>query len=161
MNFNYNDIAEAYNKAKENTFEQLYGKFVVKVEKIELGQMPEQSKQAGMPTGKIQFRIVEGQYKKKPLFMSKLLVCRTQDNKLMAIGLSQFDTFLASLKPGFVVSFSECTGAFKEDDPDNYQNLLFDVAEAVQKNTYEIEVTKTTVNGKDYPEYKVLEMWKD
>lgn len=161
MNFNYNDIAEAYAKAKENTFEQLYGTFEVKVEKIELGEMPANSKQPGMPTGKIQFRIVEGPHKKQCLFMSKLLVCRTQDNKLSAIGLSQFDTFLASLKPGFVVSFSECKDAFKKDAPDNYQNLLLDVAEAVQKNTYEIQVTKTTVNGKDYPEYKVLAMWQD
>ena len=118
MNFNYNDIANAYNKAKENTFEQLYGKFVVKVEKIELGEMPANSKQPGMPTGKIQFRIVEGQHKKQCLFMSTLLVARTQDGSLTAFGLANFDKFLATLKPGFVVSFNECTDGFTNDKDD-------------------------------------------
>lgn len=157
----YQNILNAYNKAKENTFEQLYGTFEVKVEKIELGKMPETSKQPNMPTGKIQFRIVEGPHKKQCLFMSTLLIANTKDGGITAIGLSNFDKFLASLKPGFVVSFSDCKDAFTPDKDDNYQNLLMDVAEAVQKNTYEIEVTKTTVNGKDYPEYKVLDMWKD
>lgn len=161
MNFNYNDIAKAYNQAKENTFEQLYGTFVVKVEKIELGKMPADSKQPNMPTGKIQFRIVEGPHKKQCLFMSTLLIAVKQDGQLTAFGLSNFDKFLASLKPGFVVSFSDCKDAFTPDKDDNYQNLLLDVAEAVQNNTYEIEVTKTTVNGKDYPEYKVTAVWQD
>lgn len=158
---NYNDILNAYNKAKENTFEQLYGTFVVKVEKIELGKMPAESKQANMPTGKITFRIVEGQHKKKCLWMDKLLVAVKQDGQLTAIGLANFDKFLNSLKPGYMVSFSDCKDGFTEDKEDNYQNLLLDVAEDVQNNTYEIEVTKTTYNGKDYPEYKVLNVWKD
>lgn len=161
MNLNYNDIANAYNKAKENTFEQLYGKFIVKVEKIELGEMPAESKQPGMPTGKIQFRIVEGQHKKKCLFMSNLLVARKQDGSLTAVGLANFDKFLASLKPGFVVSFNECKDGFTKDKDDNYQNLLLDVAEAVQNNTYEVEVTETEYNGKKYPEYKIVDVWQD
>lgn len=160
-NFNTQELQENYAKAKENSNnnsnEQLYGTFVVKVDKIELGETSEKSKQPHMPMGKIQFRIVEGQYKNKCLFMNKLLVCRDKEGKLTTIGLKIFDDFLNSLQPTFNVSFSECKDAFKPDAEDNYQNLLLDVAEDIASLTYDIEVKE---NG-GYPVYKVLAVYED
>ncbi len=150
MNFNYNDIANAYNKAKENTFDNSplpAGVYRVKVEKIELG---ETKKAPVRPMGKIQFRIVEGPHKKQCLFWNKILVTNDKNGQLTAIGLANFDKFLNSLQPTFEVSFSKCKGF------EDYKELLLDVAEDIEQLTYDVELT---YNG-DFPEYKVVEFYE-
>ncbi len=156
---NYNDILNAYNKAKENT--NTYdntplpeGVYRVKVEKIELGQ----TKKAPIrPMGKIQFRIVAGEHKKKCLFMNQILVGNDKNTgELTAFGLKIFDDFLNSLEPSFEVAFSKCEDGFAPDKEHNYQNLLLDVAEDIAALEYDIQLT---YNG-DFPSYKVIEFYE-
>lgn len=144
-------INEAYNKAKENTFDNEplpEGVYRVKVEKIEL----KATKKAPIrPMGFIQFGIVAGEYKKQKLFMNKVLVGTGQDGNLNALGLKIFDDFLNSLAPTFDVSFSDCKGGF-----DEYADLLLEVAEDVEPLEYDIELT---YDG-DFANYEVLEVYE-
>ena len=146
---NYDDILNAYNKAKENTFDNTpspAGTYRVKVEKIELG---ETKKAPIRPMGKIQFRIVEGKHKNKCLFYNQILVGTNKDTgELTAIGLKKFDDFLNSLQPRVEVSFSKCKTGFE-----GYKDLLLDVAEDIEGLTYDVELT---YKG-DFPEYKVID----
>lgn len=147
---NYNDILNAYNKAKENTYDNTplpAGTYRVKVEKIELAETKKEPKR---PMGKIQFRIVEGQHKKQCLFWNKILVGNDKNGQLSALGLKIFDDFLNSLQPTFEVSFSKCKGF------EDYANLLLDVAEDIAELQYDIQLT---YKG-DFPEYKVIEFYE-
>lgn len=147
----YQNILNAYNKAKENTYDNKplpAGVYRVKVEKIELGETKKEPKR---PMGKIQFRIVDGPHKKQCLFWNKILVGYTQDNQLNALGLKIFDDFLNSLQPTFEVSFSKCKNGFED-----YKDLLLDVAEDIEGLTYDIELT---YKG-DFPEYKVINFYE-
>lgn len=153
-NLNLNDLNKAYEKAKENTYDNEplpEGVYRVKVEKIELGETGPKSKNPGFPMGKIQFRIVEGEYKKQCLFMNKVLVTYDKNGELTAIGLKIFDEFLNSLEPTFDVSFSECKGGF-----DEYADLLLDVAEDIEPLTYDLELS---YNG-DFANYEVLAVYE-
>lgn len=147
-------LNEAYSAAKENTYDNEplpEGVYRVKVEKIELGKTGPNAKTPGMPMGKIQFRIVEGEYKKQCLFMNKVLV-GFKDGQLNALGLAIFDEFLNSLEPTFEVSFSKCKKGFAE-----YEELLLDVAEDIEPLRYDIELTYKN----DYANYEVLEVYED
>lgn len=151
FDFDTKNLNEAYNKAKENTYDNTplpAGNYVVKVEKIELAQT---AKAPVRPMGKVQFRIVEGEHKKKCLFWNKVLVSVDANGGLNALGLKIFDDFLNSLEPTFEVSFSGCKKGFAE-----YADLLLDVAEDVAELTYEIELS---YNG-DFPNYKVLNVYE-
>ena len=149
---NINDILNAYNKAKENTFDNSplpAGTYRVKVEKIELGETKKEPKR---PMGKIQFRIVEGQHKKQCLFLNQILVGNDKNTgEITAFGLKKFDDFLNSLQPTFEVRFSNCKNGFED-----YKDLLLDVAEDIANLTYDIELT---YKG-DFPEYKVVEFYE-
>lgn len=154
INIDLNKINEAYNKAKENTYDNEplpEGTYRVKVEKIELGETKESAKYPGMPIGKIQFRIVAGEHKKQCLFMNKVLVTYDKNGNLTAVGLKIFDEFLNSLEPTFDVSFSGCKGGFEE-----YKDLLLDVAEDIEGLEYDIELTYNN----DFPEYEVLNVYE-
>lgn len=148
---NYNDILNAYNKAKENTYDNTplpAGVYRVKVDKIELGQT---KKEPVRPMGKIQFRIVEGQHKNKCLFYNQILIGNDRNTgELTAFGLKIFDDFITSLEPTFEVAFSKCTGF------EAYGDLLLDVAEDIEPLTYDIELK---YNG-DFPSYKVLAVYE-
>lgn len=150
FNFDTNNLNAAYNKAKENTHSNdplPAGTYVVKVEKIELGQTKAEPVR---PMGKIQFRILEGEHKKKCLFWNKVLVTTDKNGELNALGLKIFDDFLNSLEPTFKVSFSECK------DFDEYADVLLDVAEDIEGVIYELELK---YNG-DFPNYKVLPVFE-
>lgn len=154
-NLDINKIKEAYKQAKENTKtfdnEPLpEGTYKVKVEKIELKETGPNSKNPGMPMGKIQFRIVEGEHKKKCLFYNKVLVGYDKEGKLNSLGLKIFDDFLNSLEPTFDVSFSDTNGF------DDYADLLLDVAEDVETLTYDIDLT---YNG-DFPNFEILKVYE-
>ena len=153
-NLNINDLNKAYEKAKENTYDNEplpEGTYRVKVEKIELAETGPNSKNPGFPMGKIQFRIVEGEYKKQCLFMNKVLVTYDKNGELTAIGLKIFDEFLNSLEPTFDVAFSDCKGGFSE-----YADLLLDVAEDVEPLTYDLELS---YNG-DFANYEVVGVYE-
>lgn len=152
INIDINKLNEAYEKAKENTYDNEplpEGTYRVKVEKIELGETGPKSTNPGMPMGKIQFRIVAGEHKKQCLFMNKVLV-GYKDGQLNAIGLKIFDEFLNSLEPTFDVAFSQCKGF------DDYKDLLLDVAEDIEGLEYDIELTYNN----DFPNFEVLNVYE-
>lgn len=122
------------------------GKYEVKVEKIELG-----ASKAGAPMGKIQFRIVEGDYKKSCLFYNQVLVGKNKETgELTTFGLHNFNQFLKSLAPS-----DDIEVVF--EDFDQYADLLLDIAEDVETLTYDVQYGK---NG-DYPTFKVLRYYEN
>ena len=142
-------VNEALAKAKENAFVEVpAGKYMVKVEKIELGETGEKAKQPGMPMGKMQLRIVEGKYAKQCIFVNKMLVCKTQTGELSALGLHTFNELLKSLEPNFEVEFI---------DFEDYKDLLLDICEDIENVTYEIQYS--IKNG--FSDVKVLSVYAD
>lgn len=120
------------------------GKYEVKVEKIELAESKN-----GMPMAKVQMRIVEGTYKKSCLFYNQVLVgTDKQTGQLTAFGIHNFNKFLKSLDSGLEIEFKD----FKQ-----YENLLLDVAEQVEKLVYLVEYSKSN----DFPTYKIKEIYED
>lgn len=141
------ELQESIKKAKENggNFEEVpVGKYEVKVEKIELGETKD-----GKPMGKIQFRIVEGKFKKSCLFYNQVLVGKDKETGgLTAFGIHNFNEFLKSLDTTVEVEFK---------DFDQYANMLLDVAEDIETLTYSIQYGKKN----DFPTFKVLDIYED
>lgn len=141
------ELQESIKKAKENggNYEEVpVGKYEVKVEKIELGETKD-----GKPMGKIQFRIVDGKYKKSCLFYNQVLVGKDKETgALTAFGIHNFNQFLKSLDTRVDVKF---------EDFNQYANMLLDVAEDVESLTYAIQYGKKN----DFPTFKVLDIYED
>lgn len=162
MAFNYDasKFKAAYEKAKENNYSNdplPAGTYHVKVEKLEIGETGKDSKTPGVPMGKIQFRILEGQHKNKCLFMNQVLF-GFKDGELTAFGVKIFDDFIESLEPSFDdYKFSNCNS----DDPvGEYKDLILDVAEDIEELKYDIELSYKEVNGQQYAKYKVVEVYE-
>jgi hypothetical protein len=141
-------LQESLAKANENgngEFPEVpVGKYVVKVEKIELG-----STKAGVPMGKIQFRIIEGDYKKQCLFYNQVLVGTDKNTgELSAFGIHNFNEFLKSLETNVEVKFK---------DFDQYADMLLDIAEDVEGLEYDIQYGRNN----DFPTFKVLAVYED
>ena len=158
MAFNYDasKFKEAYNKAKENNYSNdplPEGTYHVKVEKLEVGETKD-----GVPMGKIQFRILEGQYKNKCLFMNQVLFGQDKEGNLTAFGVKIFDDFIESLEPSFDdYKFSNCNS---KDPVAEYTDLILDVAEDIENLQYDIKLSYKEVNGKQYAQYKVVEVYE-
>ncbi|MDY5929883.1 MAG: DUF669 domain-containing protein [Candidatus Onthovivens sp.] len=133
------------NNKKDGDFPEVpVGKYEVKIEKIELA-----STKDGKPMGKVMMRIAEGDYKKQCLFYNQVLVGTDKNtNQLTAYGIHKFNQFLKSLDSGLTIEFKD----FKQ-----YEDLLLDVAEEVEKLTYLIEYSKVN----DFATYKVKEIYED
>lgn len=133
------------NSKKDGDFPEVpVGRYEVKIEKIELA-----STQNGKPMGKVMMRIVEGDYKKQCLFYNQVLVGTDKNtNQLTAYGIHKFNQFLKSLDSGLTIEFKD----FKQ-----YEDLLLDIAEEVEKLTYLIEYSKVN----DFATYKVKEIYED
>lgn len=112
-------------EAKENQNNQLPdGEYTARLEKMELG---ESSKHALML--KAQFRITEGEHKKQCIFKNQVLT-GTKNDGFMLIKANEF---LESLDSGIPVVF---------EDWEQYNDLILDIAEAVQEDklTYLIQL---------------------
>lgn len=160
FNYDYTKLQNAYAKAKENSgnFDNTplpAGKYHVKVEKLEIGETKD-----GVPMGKIQFRILEGEHKNKCLFMNQVLF-GFKDGELTAFGCKIFDDFVESLDHGYEdVKFSDCNG---KDPVGEYSDCMLDVAEAIEYYKYDIELSYTkdkNDSSKEYAKYKVLDVYK-
>lgn len=104
-------------EAKENSNTTLPdGEYTAKLEKMELG---ESSKGALML--KAQFRITEGEHKKQCIFKNQVLTGTKNDG----FTLIKANEFLESLDSGIPVVF---------DDWEQYNDLILDIAEAVQED---------------------------
>lgn len=112
-------------EAKENSNTALPdGEYAVKLEKMELGES-----KGGALMIKAQFRIIEGDHKKQCIFKNQVLTGTKNDGFMMI----KANEFLESLDSGIPVVF---------EDWEQYNDLILDIAEAVQEDklTYSIEL---------------------
>ena len=126
-------------EAKENSGAQLPdGEYTCKLDKMELG---ESSKGALMI--KAQFRIQKGEHKKQCIFKNCVLTGTKNDGFM----LHKANEFLESLDSGEDVTF---------EDWEQYNDLILDIAEAVQDDdlTYVVQLTK---NGQ-YQDFEIVDI---
>lgn len=136
---------EKNNSKKDGDFPEVpVGKYEVKIEKIELGESKN-----GSPMGKIMFRIIEGEFKKSCLFYNQVLIGKDKNTgELTAFGLHNFNEFLKTLDSQVEIKFKDFY---------QYEQLLLDVAEAVESLVYEIQYGKNN----DFPTFKILNIYED
>lgn len=112
-------------EAKENSNTNLPdGEYTAKLEKMELGES-----KGGALMIKAQFRIIEGDHKKQCIFKNQVLTGTKNDGFMMI----KANEFLESLDSGISVVF---------EDWEQYNDLILDIAEAVQEDklTYLIQL---------------------
>lgn len=134
-------MEEAANNSGE--FEQLpEGEYTVKLDKMELGES--QKHQLML---KAQFRILEGEHKKKCIFVNRVLTGTKNDGFMLKMA----NDFLRSLDSGIDVTF---------DGWEQYNDLILDIAEAVQEDhlTYLADLTENEKNPK-YQDFSIVEVY--
>lgn len=114
------------------------GEYVVKLDKMELTQS---SKGALMI--KAQFRITKGDHKKQCIFVNRVLTGTKNDGFMMI----KANEFLESLDSGIDVIF---------EDWEQYNDLILDIAEAIQEDGLQYVVTLET-DGK-YQNFEVIDI---
>lgn len=132
-------MKEELKEAKENGGSTLPdGEYTCKLEKMELG---ESSKGALMI--KAQFRITKGDHKKQCIFKNCVLTGTKNDGFM----LLKANEFLDSLDSGEDVKF---------EDWEQYNDLIMDIAEAVQEDglQYVVQLTK---NGQ-YQDFEIIDI---
>lgn len=132
-------MKEDMKEAKENGGSNLPdGEYTCKLEKMELG---ESSKGALMI--KAQFRITKGDRRKQCIFKNCVLTGTKNDGFM----LLKANEFLESLDSGEDVTF---------EDWEQYNDLILDVAEAIQDDglTYVVKLTK---NGQ-YQDFEIVDI---
>lgn len=126
-------------EAKENGGATLPdGEYTCKLEKMELG---ESSKGALMI--KAMFRITKGDHKKQCIFKNCVLTGTKNDGFMMV----KANEFLDSLDSGEEITF---------EDWEQYNDLILDVAEAVQEDGLQY-VVKLTKNGQ-YQDFEIIDI---
>lgn len=132
-------MKEELKEAKENGGSTLPdGEYTCKLEKMELG---ESSKGALMI--KAQFRITKGDHKKQCIFKNCVLTGTKNDGFV----LLKANEFLDSLDSGEDVKF---------EDWEQYNDLILDIAEAIQDDGL-IYVVKLTKNGQ-YQDFEIVDI---
>lgn len=131
-------MKESIAEAKENSNTLPDGEYTVKLDKMELG---ESSKHALMI--KAQFRIVKGDAKNKCIFKNCVLTGTKNDGFMML----KANEFLESLDSGIDVEFK---------DWEQYNDLISDIAEAVQEDKLQYVVTVET-DGK-YQNFEIVDI---
>lgn len=132
-------MKEELKEAKENGGSTLPdGEYTCKLEKMELG---ESSKGALMI--KAQFRITKGDHKKQCILKNCVLTGTKNDGFM----LLKANEFLDSLDSGEEVKF---------EDWEQYNDLILDIAEAIQDDglTYVVKLTK---NGQ-YQDFEIVDI---
>lgn len=110
-------MKSALAEAKENQNTPLPdGEYTARLEKMELGESSN-----GALMLKAQFRITEGDHKKQCIFKNQVLTGTKNDGFMML----KANEFLESLDSGIPVAF---------EDWEQYNDLILDVAEAVQED---------------------------
>lgn len=108
------------------------GTYVVKAEKMELGQTKD-----GRPMLKGQFRITEGEYKKQILFYNRVIFGTRNDANMIASAVG----FLNSLEP------SEDVGPVVFMSYSQFADLVLDVMEDIEGLEYEVEYDPDAFNS--------------
>lgn len=135
--FDANELNKEAEEASKNDYQEVpEGIYLVKVEKMELGETGPKSKRPGSPMLKVQLRIQKGPYKKQCLFQNFVLVSTSNDGK--NYGLHRAKDFLRSLDVFETVEFS----GFKD-----FNNMIMDMMEAIEEDGLKYEVMYTIKNG--------------
>lgn len=143
-------VAEASNK-KTDYPEIPAGKYEVKIIKAELGETKPKDNNDPKPMCKIQFKILDGDYKDNLIFYNKPLIGISKETgELTALPLHYNNEFLKSLKV-----FAENEIVF--DDFDQYKDLLLDIAEVSEADdlSWLIEYKPGDDTKGTFPEFKV------
>lgn len=112
------------------------GEYEVKIEKMELRES-----KSGAPMVSIQFRILEGEFKKSCLFMNQVVTQPFQ------IGI--VNDFLRSMETDVPVDF--------DGNYAHYNDMILDVFEAADKENLEFLISYSERNG--FPRYKIKEVY--
>ena len=112
------------------------GEYEVKIEKMELKEA-----KSGAPMVAIQFRILEGEFKKSCLFMNQVVTQPFQ--------ISIVNSFLRSLDTDVEIDF--------DGNYTHYNDTILDVFEATDKDKLEFLLSYTESKG--YPRYKIKEVY--
>ena len=112
------------------------GEYEVKIEKMELKEA-----KSGSPMVAIQFRILEGEFKKSCLFMNQVVTQPFQ--------ISIVNSFLRSLDTDVEIDF--------DGNYAHYNDTILDVFEATDKDKLEFLLSYTESKG--YPRYKIKEVY--
>ncbi|MEG2934112.1 MAG: hypothetical protein RR842_11065, partial [Gordonibacter sp.] len=117
------------------------GKYEVRVEKMELGETGEKSKNPGSPMLKVQFRIIAGESTKSCIFMNQVVTA--------AFGIHKANDFLRSLDSGIEVGFESYA---------QYADLILDIGEEIDgKLEYAIEYGQ---NKQGFSTFEVMEVFE-
>ena len=127
------DVKNAKENSKFNAVEVPNGVYNAKVDKMELGETKD-----GRPMFKIQFRILDGEFKKHCLFMNRVIYGTKNDANMIASVIGILD----SLKP------SDIVGELTFASYSQFSELILDVMEDIDGEvTYEIEYDKDAFNS--------------
>lgn len=134
------DLAEAAENGG-NYAEIPAGTYEVKIDKMEIGETGPNSKQPGSPMFKVQFRILDGDFKNSCIFMNQVM---TQGFQLHIV-----KQFLDSLESGLEVEFQ----SFEQ-----FANLIMDIHEEIDGSLeYGLEYGE---NSKGFKTYKIVEVFE-
>lgn len=140
-----NNIAEAAENGG-NFREVPTGTYEVKVDKMELVETGENSKNPGMPMVSIWFKILAGDYKGSLIFYNKVIAGTSNDGFM----IHSNNEFLRQLDSGMVIEF---------EDYAQYEQLLLDVAECIDgKLEYVLEYGENRQGFKTYEIKEVFEV---
>ncbi len=121
------------------------GEYEVKVEKMELVETGENSKNPGMPMVSIWFKILAGEYKNSLIFYNKVIMGTSNDGFM----IHSNNEFLKQLDSGLDIEFENYT---------QYANLLLNIHEAID-NKLEYAL-KYDENKQGFKTYEITEVFE-
>lgn len=131
------ELEQQLKEARENNIELPNGEYVVKIEKMAV--VP--TKSDGRPMFSVMCRIMEGEHKKKCLFMNKVIAGTKNDGSMIAA----VEGWLAKLKFPFPTIFN--------DSYDDFENLVMDCMEDIEG----VEI-RVSYNAKAFNSISILEV---
>ena len=143
-NMDLDDIRKDAAKAEEqgDYKEVPAGKYEVKIDRLELGQSKK-----GDPMFICWFKILDGEYKNSMLFMNQVLA--PTPNFSMGQRIGNVNKFLKTLDADVDVEFI---------DPDQWENMIMDVFEAIDGKLEYIVEYETTKSG--FPKYTIKDVFE-
>lgn len=135
------DLTEIEKNGGTGEYKQVpYGKYEVKIDKMELGETGPKSKNPGAPMLKVQFRILTGEFKNSCIFMNQVITQAFQLHLAM--------DFLKSLDSGIDITF---------DSFMQFSDLILDVHEAINDVLeYALDYSETS---KGYKKFEITEVF--
>ena len=143
------DLRKGIEEAKENggNFREVpTGTYEVKIDKMELVETGENSKNPGMPMVSIWFKILAGEFKGSLIFYNKVIAGTSNDGFM----IHSNNEFLRQLDSGMAIEF---------ENYDQYEQLLLDIAECIDgKLEYVLEYGENKQGFKTYEIKEVFEV---